>query len=78
MEVANAPIAKESLVACKDAKAQILALSHPKRCRGKKHNLPENSKVVVGFFVDGGIQVRGLCILLRLCVEENESFWLSA
>ena len=40
VEVVNAPIAKESLVACKDAKAQILALSHPKRCRGKTAQLP--------------------------------------
>ena len=48
-----------------------------KDAEAKKHNLPENSKVVLAFLFEGGIQLE-LCILLRLCVEENESFWLSA
>ena len=49
-----------------------------KDAEAKKHNLPENSKVVLAFLFDVGIQLLELCILLRLCVEENESFWLSA
>lgn len=46
----RAAIAKKSLVACKDAKTQILNLSHPKWCRSKKAQLPWTLRSGVGFF----------------------------
>lgn len=47
VEVVNAPIAKESLVACKDAKHKSSLFLIRKDAEAKKHNFPENSKVLL-------------------------------